>query len=275
MSGWTKAMDTILQEQVAATGVRALVVEGEDDKMVVEAQLERLSSGTWETRWCVGVAKGKQNVLRIVDDQPDWLGLVDRDEWSDNAAITASQHPARIGRLHVLPRFSMESYFIDPVELWAALPPIQQQLMNGGQQVLDAAISNDLDSWLRHGALWHTVNPLWDGLRALGFKESLLNHANAQSDALIQQTLADWHQFLEPQTIFAEFQAHLSTARATSRDVQFRRWIHGKRFFRERVVPSLNQLLGQKSPDVWYRDLSQTLPLPTDFEPLWAAMGLP
>jgi len=187
MSGWTTARDAILQQQVAATGVQALVVEGDDDRLVVEALLDKVAPGTWATQWCVGIAGKKQHTLQIVDDQTTWLGLVDRDEWSDNAATAASQAPSRAGRLHVLPRFSMESYFVDPVELWAALPMIQQQSLNGGQQALDAAITNDLDSWLRHGALWHTVNPLWDGLRALGFKETLLNHANAQNDAVIQQ----------------------------------------------------------------------------------------
>lgn len=275
MSGWTKARDAILQQQVAATGVRALVVEGEDDRMVVEAWLDRIALGTWETRWCVGVANGKQNALRIVDDQVTWLGLVDRDEWSENAANAASQAPGLAGRLHVLPRFSMESYFIDPAEVWAALPAVQQQSVNGGHQALEAEIISDLDSWLRHGALWHAVNPLWDGLRALGFKETLLNHANAQNDVLIRQTLADWHQILEPQAIFNEFQIHLTAARAAGRQEQFRRWIHGKRFFRERVVPALNQHLGQKSADDWYRDLSTTMPVPVELQPVWDAMGLP
>ena len=275
MSGWTKARDVIIQQQVAATGVRALVVEGDDDKMVIEALLDRISPETWASRWCVGVANGKQNALRIVGDQPDWLGLVDRDEWSDNAANAAAQDPACLGRLHVLPRFSMESYFVDPAELWGALPTIKRELVNGGQPAFEAAITDELDSWIRHGALWHAVNPLWDGLRALGFKESLLDHANAQNDTVIQQTLRDWHLFLEPQKIFSDFQTRLVAARAAERQEQFRRWIHGKRFFREKVVPTLNHLLGQQSAEGWYRDLSTTMPVPADLQHVWVAMGLP
>jgi len=52
VSGWTKERNAILQEQVKATGVRALVVEGEDDQMVVEALLEKIAPGRWATSWC-------------------------------------------------------------------------------------------------------------------------------------------------------------------------------------------------------------------------------
>lgn len=275
MSGWTTARDAILQEQVAATGVRVLVVEGIDDKRVVEAFLDKISPGTWETRWCVGIAGNKQNVLRILDNQVTWLGLVDRDEWSENAATSAAGVASRAGRLHVLPRFCMESYFINPHEIWTALPAVQQQAIQGGEATLDAEIKVGLESWLRHGALWHAVNPLWDGLHSRGFKDRLLDHANAQDDALIRQTLADWHQFLDPQRIFADFQTHLTAASAAGEEEQFRRWVHGKRFFNQKVVPTLNHLLIQKSADDWSRDLSRILPVPADLQPVWNAMGLP
>lgn len=275
MSGWTTARDAILQQQVAATGVRALVVEGEDDKMIVEAFLDKISPEIWATKWCVGVSNGKQNVLKILDDQVTWLGLVDRDEWSENAANAAAGVASRAGRLHVLPRFCMESYFISPHDIWSALPAVQQKAIQDGEATVDAAIKTNSDSWLRHGALWHAVNPLWDGLQSRGFKDRLLDHTNAQDDALIRQTLAGWHQFLDPQRIFTDFQTHLATARATGGEEQFRRWIHGKRFFNQKVVPTLNQLLGQKSASNWYRDLSITLPVPADLQLLWDALGLP
>jgi hypothetical protein len=274
VSGWTKAFDAILQQQVKATGVRVLVVEGSDDRMIVESHLDKIAPGTWAATWCVGVANGKQNVLRIVDNQTTWLGLVDRDEWSENAAHSAAADQARVGRLHVLPRFCMESYFILPREVWAALPQMHQAAIDGGLPTLEARVNTNLDSWLRHGALWHAVNPLWDGLRALGFKEALLDLQNAQNDAAIRQTLQDWHQFLDPQRVFGEFQTHLNAARAIGPEEQFQRWIHGKQFFRQVIVPALNSLIGPKSSDEWYRDLSRTLPPPADLIPLWRALGL-
>lgn len=274
MSGWTKARDAILQQQVVATGVRVLVVEGEDDRMVVESILDKTAPGTWALSWCVGVAHGKQNVLRIVDDQTTWLGLVDRDEWSENGANQAAADPARVGRLFVLPRFCMESYFIQPDELWTALPLPQRSSVAGGVPTLEASIDGNLNSWRRHGALWHAVNPLWDGLRALGFKEALLDLHNAQNDRVIQNTLRDWHHFLDPTRVFSEFQNNLAAARAAGAQEQFRKWIHGKQFFRREIVPALNSLIGPKSADDWYRDLSRTLPPPPDLTHIWRALGL-
>jgi len=272
MSGWTVARDHILQAQVGQTGVRVLVVEGDDDKEFIESLLDKVAAGVWASQWAVGVANGKQNVLKILHDQPNWLGIVDRDEWSQNAAMAAQNMLP--GRLHILPRFCMESYFIDPGEIWAALPPAQQQQFTGGFAALETDLLQPLAEWVRHGALWHVINPLWDGLRACGFKEALLDRQAAQSDQAIQQKLTEWHQFLDPNTIFTEFQSKLAAATAAPRPQQLRDWVHGKQFFHEHAIQVLNRHLAQRSVEKWMLLLRQKMPVPPDLDFLWRAMQL-
>lgn len=275
MSGWTKERDRILQTLIGKTGIRILVVEGEDDVDFFKALLDEVARGQWAVRWDVSHANGKKNVLKIIDDQPDWLGIVDRDEWSDSAVTAIESDSVHQGRLFVLPRYCMESYFIDPDEIWATLPAMQQASVQGGKGALDVALTASLAQWVRHGALWRAVNPLWEGLSAIGFKDDLLDLQAAQNDQTISTKLGDWHAYLDPVRIFREFQAHLQTAVSESRGVQLRRWVHGKRYFSGNVAPVLSQFLGQKGADEWLLDLRRTLPLPADLAFLWARMQLP
>jgi hypothetical protein len=270
MSGWTAARNAI--QSRTRPGSKVLVVEGEDDKLFIEAMLDKVAPGTWPGDWTIGAANGKNKVLSILRDQPGWWGLLDRDEWTSQEI--SNQQALFPGRLFFLPRYCMESYFIFPAEVWQSLPARQNDVADG-LTALETAIHTGLPGWLRHGCLWHAVNPLQEGLRALGFKDALLDHANAQNDAVIRQTLQDWHQFLDPEKVEAQFQANLTTAFSSSIPEQFTTWVHGKKFFEQHVVPALNELLGQDSSDKWLTELRKDLPVPSDLDFLWSAMGLP
>ena len=219
MSGWTKAHEAIRDELVGKTGVRVLLVEGADDKAFISNLLDKKKPGAWENEWAVGVAGGKRQVLKILEAEPDWLGIVDTDDWSADAAREAKdKHP----KLRLLPRFCMENYFIDPAEIWEALPDIQRDLLNGREAEFKQALAANMEQWLRHGVLWHTINPLWEGLRALGFKEKLLDPQNIGDDQQIKTTLSEWHNFLDPDTIFKDFEASLQQARSAPIEIQYR-----------------------------------------------------
>jgi hypothetical protein len=168
----------------------------------------------------------------------------------------------------------MESYLIHADELWAALPSAKQSKVAGGLPAFTQDIHSEINQWVRHGALWHAVNPLWDGLRAKGFKEALLDLQAAQENTIIQQTLQKWHSHLEPTQIFADFNGFHATATAEPIATQLNEWIHGKRRFRDHVVPKLNRLIEQQSAKDWFTDLLRTLNLPGDLNFLWAAMSL-
>ena len=263
--------DKIKQQHVGATGKKVLLVEGPDDELAFRSWLGKLDVN-WENRWVVASAGKKANVLDLLTLEPDWVGVVDRDEWT---AQNIAEKQRDIPNLWVLPRFCLENYLCDPNELWAMLPLMQQQKIQGGLETLGAAITVDLHQWLQHGALWHVINPLWEGLRALGFKERLLDIQQAGNDQAIQQTLNDWHQFLEPTVIWADYQARLAEVTGWPVGQQLQSGVHGKQFFPMVVHTALTQLLGENAKAGERQNrLLQSARSSADLQPLWQLMGL-
>jgi hypothetical protein len=249
-----------------------LVVEGEDDKIFIERQLDVAHPG-WRSAWVVGVATGKSRVIDILRLEPTWLGLVDADEWD---RTTVAQVKASTPALHVLQRYCMESYFILPSEVWALLPAVQQCLVTGGYAAFEAAMQAPLASWVRHGVLWQVVNPLWAGLKAKGFKNALLDINAAQNDQVIQTKLQEWDSYMDAATLYNNFQSSLTTAQALNTTQQLGTIVHGKSFFRAHVALTLTQLLkpqNQQSPEYWLTELTKSSPAHVDFAPLWADMS--
>ena len=150
----------------------------------------------WENHWVVAEARKKSEVLAITKKEHNWIGVVDRDEWSQQKIHDIQ---SEINNLWVLPRYCIENYLIVPEELWLALPTKQQAKITGGVEALNQAIKADLVRWRCHGVLWAVINPLWEGLRTIGFKEALLDPDIATNDEEIKQKLMEWHIFLEPE----------------------------------------------------------------------------
>ena len=263
--------DKIKQQHVGATGKKVLLVEGPDDELAFRSWLGKLDVN-WENRWVVASAGKKANVLDLLTLEPDWVGVVDRDEWT---AQNIAEKQRDIPNLWVLPRFCLENYLCDPNELWAMLPLMQQQKIQGGLETLGAAITVDLHQWLQHGALWHVINPLWEGLRALGFKERLLDIQQAGNDQAIRQTLNDWHRFLEPTVIWTDYQARLAEVTGWPVGQQLQSGVHGKQFFPMVVHTALTQLLGENAKAGERQNrLLQSARSSADLQPLWQLMGL-
>ncbi len=255
---------------------RALVVEGDDDKVFIERQLDT-AHPSWRAKWIVGAATGKSRVLDMLNLEPTWLGLVDADEW-DSSTIT--QLTAKLPGLHVLPRYCMESYYILPSEVWPLLTASEQAQITGGYTAFEAAMLAPLASWVRHGVLWQVVNPLWAGLKAKGFKDALLDITAAQSDQVIQTKLREWDAYLDSTTLFNDFQVRLASASspALSNEQKLATLVHGKSFFRAHVSVTLNQFLkplNAEPAEYWLTELTKNSPAHSDFAPLWAAMQLP
>ncbi|WP_020505114.1 DUF4435 domain-containing protein [Lamprocystis purpurea] len=180
--------DSIRQEVIGAQQKRIFLVEGTDDVSAWQILLNRFVPD-WETRWGIAQAGNKAKLLCLLEIEPDWLGLVDRDEWDQAAIETNTRNRPN---LRVLRRFCLENYLIDPDELWPAITAVQQATLAGGQATLATALQTQLDRYLRHGALWIVVSPLWTGLRALGFKEALASEDSlqtAQDDVEIRRIL--------------------------------------------------------------------------------------
>lgn len=260
----------IRQEKIGTQDKYVLLVEGTDDKHALEILLSRFMPG-WENRWTVEAAGKKAMVPAILALEPDWLGLVDRDEWD---IAEQQRHMEQNLGLMVLPRFCMENYLIVPTELWPAIPPQRQTRVNGGLEEFQQRLSQDLPRYVRHGVLWHIVTPLWSGLRALGFKKKLASDSPdcieaAQSDEEIRQVLQDWDDFLNPDRLLDTFRQKLQEVQSLSIEEQLRDWVHGKTYWAHKVNPEMNRLFGQMGEKKRRQKLWQHFPAcPTDLQPL-------
>jgi len=266
MKGWRKRRDEIRETQVEETEKKVILVEGTDDANAYGILLNRKFGSDFESDWVITHAGNKKIILEILLEEDSWLGLIDRDEWSEDIILEKQN---QLHNLIVLPRFCLESYLIEPVELWNAFPENQRDKIEGGLEQLRGEILIEKDKWIRHGVLWSVINPLWQGIRSLGFKEVLLNFDNSQDDKIIQKQLKKWHNFLEPTQIYSSFKDKLNDVVKRDEAEQIFRWIHGKMFFEAHVSQILNQLFGQKSIQERKRDIFQTCVLPDDLNPLW------
>lgn len=266
MNGKEQAQQ-IREREIGSQNKRALIVEGVDDKTVLTILLQK-HYPAWEQHWVIAVAGNKQKVLKVLNVEPTWIGLVDRDTW-DQAEIASKIQTQP--NLLVLPRWCMENYLINPAELWQALPASQTKKLTGGATAFAQPIIDKLSAYVRHGVLWQVITPLWSGLRARGFKEALAAESSvttAQDDGEIRRVLADWDQLLEPQRIFADFQQRLNNVQALSVDEQLNYCVHGKTFWKQVVYPHLNSVFGQEPAPRLKEKLLQRLPFPNDLETL-------
>jgi len=119
MKGWERRRDEIRETQVEETGKRVILVEGTDDVGVYGILMDRRFGSDFEKNWVVTYAGNKKIILDILSEENTWLGLIDRDEWTEDVIIEKQN---QLPNLVVLPRFCMESYLIEPEELWKAFP---------------------------------------------------------------------------------------------------------------------------------------------------------
>jgi hypothetical protein len=192
MSKIDDLISKIKAEKIGQTQKKALIVEGPDDVLAFQTFLAK-KNNQWETNWVIAPAGGKKNVLDVIGNEPTWVGIIDCDEWSATSVQTAAAaHP----NLYILPRFCIESYMINPKEIWNALPPKQQAKIAQGESQLTAEIEKNLNNWIRHAAIWHVVHPLYMFMRESGHRDSLLDPASVPTQTQLQTILNTWLQKL-------------------------------------------------------------------------------
>jgi len=258
----------IKERSIGAAGRSVLLVEGVSDELAFRSFLTKKDS-QWEAKWVIASAGSKSNVLKILEREPSWYGVVDADEWGANGVPSAE---GRLRNLFVLPRFCIENYLILPDELWLAIPEHHQK--RASLETLKKEVEADLALWVSHGVLWSIVHPLWSGIRDLGFKEKLLEPSVALDEASIKKTLKGWHDFLDPDNIWTKYQARLADVKKRSQEEQLKRWVHGKKYFDQNLTKNLNQWFGQQKSEVWKKELFKNLPLPSDLDGLWKMMNI-
>lgn len=265
------------EQEMGVIKKRVLIVEGDDDITAFESFLAK-HNGDWEESWLIAPAGKKTNVIKVLQKRPNWIGVVDADEWLPEMI---AQKQREVSNLWVLPRFCIESYLAVAAELWQAIPESMQSKIPDGLDEVNRRINENLEQWVKHGVLWWVINPLQDGIQRLGFKDALLNFRVAQDEEVIRVKLKEWYDFIEPDALLQKYHAKLTEIAALPREQQIRHWIHGKLFFQQVVNKVLNDLLDMRIAGEDYRAakkmkalLFNHCPVPADFNPLWQKMGL-
>ena len=258
-------------------GKRVLVVEGDDDKDVYIAWLKQLTPrGTiFSDRLVVVDAGSRDQVLQgllwyrdVASPPPGQLfGLVDRDEWD---APTLSAKRAEIPRLLVNEsRHCVESYFIDPAEIEAALLEKDRTLYGPSIPAIRTAIDRERLAWVDHWALWVTMCRVSRRLSEELFPGRFHDHVPLPADPDVEQRLRDWASIVEAGTIFESFRQERGAARAGTETEQFHGCIHAKKFFTRIVVPNALHSLGRHDAKNWMLKLAKWMPVvPGDLQPI-------
>lgn len=270
MSTLEERIEQIKTQFIGKTGLRVLLVEGQDDVDAYRIFLDR-KFPEWEKSWFLAHAGKKSDVVKMLKREVGWIGLVDRDEWTE---AEISEQKAECVNLCVLPRFCLESYLIDPAELWAAFPAKQRAKIPGGESQFTSELRANLTEWVRHAALWHGVRPLWHELRKLGFPDSVSGNPPMPDDASLRAMFQEWHITLDADAVLASVHALEAQLGAEEASRLFAQWLHAKRFYPQVVHQTLNRLLGQKPAKERRLAILRTRPMPSDLEFLWQTMGL-
>lgn len=270
MSKASERVKQIETEQVGQTGKRVLLVEGIDD---VDAYSIFLSKKfpQWEQSWALADAGNKKQVLEALVLKPNWIGLVDRDEWSDGVQTA---YLANHANLLILPRFCLESYLISPAELWQAFPEKQRAKVVGGEAALRAALLASLTDWIRHAALWHGVRPLWQKLRTAGFPDDVTKVPPTPTDQELQTFFSNWHGLLDANALLSAVHTFEGQLKMEDEETVCKLWLHAKHFYPEVVHRTLDQLLGVKPAKERRLSIFRSRSVPVDLDVVWQKMGL-
>jgi len=254
-------------------GKNVLAVEGDDDKDVYKAWLQKLiARGTILSDTIVIVDAGSKDavleglVWYTGEQRQNWgnfYGLVDRDEWdSSSIAARTREHPRLLVNSN---RHCLESYFIKPSELEAALTAKDGAFYGARIRPLTTHLQLSRGDWVDHWSLWVTTCRISRRLSDELFPGFFNNLMPLPADSDVQARLTTWAGVVDPATVFEAFRLQRDHARGLSEAVQFRSCINAKRFFPQFVAQFLSDQSGRRPAKQWMLGLAKWMPeVPTD-----------
>lgn len=249
-------------ELIEGNSKKAVLVEGKEDKVAYELLFGKKYSN-WENHLLFYPTGGKIKVIDELKQSPDFIGIIDKDEWSEEDIAESKKE---LSNLIVIPRYCMESYLVDPEEIWQALPPNRRKDVKYDD--FRNAVLENLENWTRHAALWHAVLPLYRILKKSGFNQILLNHTDIiENEEFIKEKLNEWHKILDPEDTYKKYLALFSEINSLNLREKLHQWIHGKKFWEQHVSQTLISFFGQENyaKEIWKRR-----EIPRDWEEIWA-----
>jgi hypothetical protein len=242
-----------------------LYVEGQTDKLVIEAFLSiGEQEGYWENwrnRVVVEISEGSKNVVKKIADRNSW-GLIDRDE---KAIQEVKELQTKHANLLILPRWTIENYFIQPQELSSIQLPPYKTRHNFAQ------IEKYVADGIQHGALWHVLyeRDAFQFCRGHedGYPMAILGNIIFE-EKIIHERFAHWQNHLNPKDVVSLYQKKLREFEQEKSD-HYTKHIHGKLFFSQVIVQKILNPIEQQSDDVWLNLLIEGITTcPADLVPI-------
>ncbi len=267
-------------EAKRATGKRVLLVEGHDDRSLIEAVLGAHTT-TWATSIAVIACGGRNKVRRALERQrlpygthvsSPLHGLVDRDTWT-NAEL--AEVTTAIPSLHITEGWCAENYFFSH-GVWGQLVSSSDD-----REHVQAALNAARPQWVAAG-VWWTLTQRHNEVLSL-FRSNSTGYGRPLAGVnLLDPTEVTTHLIRldeiytasAPCKIEEEFKAHLRHAQGLSAAEQWIHHVHGKEAFKQVLVPALNAQLGQRSARHWRVTLGPKLLAQPLFSDLCVALGL-
>jgi hypothetical protein len=251
-------------ETIANSSKKVILVEGKNDETSCKHLFDKKYIN-WERLILIFSAGGKINVINELKRSPDFIGIIDKDEWAEEDIASAK---SGLQNLILISRYCMESYLVVPGEVWGALPENLRHNVNYDD--FENAILEDIDDWTRHAALWHAVVPLYSKLKKSGFNQVLLNEIEKiKEESFIKAKLNEWHDILDPEETFKKYRSLLTEISGINLQERLQKWIHGKKFWEVHVSQKMNVFFGQKSRDRYANEIWKHRLIPEDWEGIW------
>lgn len=273
-------------QTAASQNKKVLAVEGKTDLAVYREWFAKVHGTTWANQVHLEIAENRPKLLsglRWLKDNNDpakdnIFGLADRDEWdsTDVSALIAKSPNLFVNQS----RHSLESYFCDPDELESFL--IARDAASGSQTfaLLLAPLKNLMEIsrpiYVPHWALGCVIRRANERIREdAQYPTFFRNTCPLPSDHEIRAKLSEWATVLDPNGLFATFEALRDSSLARPIAEQFRECVEPKLFFGQVVVAGacgLNSIRQQEGND-WLIELARWSPeMPADLRSTLAPM---
>ena len=246
-----------------------LLVEGDDDRDILETFLERRLP-TFSTRVRVIPAGGRSRVLRRLEltfpqnAHPNAYGFVDRDTWTDQDVVALKSADPR---LFVTKGWCLENAFFLPDSLGRCNAAVRQR------------ITAERERWVLAGALWWALQRMREAQQM--WQEALewsYGSPRADLDLRSANTLAESLKRKIPEamrrsaSVDVDAAAEAFTARCTEvlalpEDEQWQTGVHGKCALRDLLAPAQGV-----TPAALRQDLAEQIERPAPIDELIAIL---
>ncbi len=250
------------EKQAAAQMPVVLLVEGDDDRDIVEEVLARRAR-YWDQRVKIVVAGGRAQVIQRMrpgSTFPNAYGFVDRDTWSVGEVNT--QRRQNNDRLYVTEGWCMENLFFRPDFLQKFNPQIS------------GIVDSHRDSWLRAGAFWWATQRAreaqqtwqetlqWSRYYGTPHPDLDLSSSERLEKSLTQCIPAPVREDvrLDFNAIAGAFEKRMNDVLKLIKSQQWQIGVHGKCAFEKILVPLLETHYPRQDPDKspknWRKELA-------------------